>query len=181
MKRFFSLALALGIWAIYPTTSFSQSSQIGVTDLGDVTHSVAFRQVMKMLGNWEGKLYQSDGSPVETSTNFKLTSNGNTIIETLIEDGVEMVTTYSDKDGQMVVKHYCALGTEPMFTVGGMSDISLSLVSDTSPGYMPQHDNYVESMKWTLDSVNPTSFRIDSVINMDGEANAQYSQFEKVQ
>ena len=104
-----------------------------------------------------------------------------TIIETLIEDGVEMVTTYSDKDGQLVVKHYCALGTEPMFTVGGMSDISLSLVSDTSPGYMPQHDNYVESMKWTLDSVNPTSFRIDSVINMDGEANAQYSQFEKVQ
>ena len=70
MKRFFSLALALGIWAIYPTTSFSQSSQIGVTDLGDVTHSVAFRQVMKMLGNWEGKLYQSNGSPVETSTNF---------------------------------------------------------------------------------------------------------------
>ena len=83
MKRFFSLALAVGIWAIFPTTSFSQSSQIGVTDLGDVTHSVAFRQVMKMLGNWEGKLYQSDGSPVETSTNFKRTSTGYASIETL--------------------------------------------------------------------------------------------------
>ena len=61
MKRFFSLALALGIWAIYPTTSFSQSSQIGVTDLGDVTHSVAIRQVMKMLGNWEGNFINLTG------------------------------------------------------------------------------------------------------------------------
>ena len=84
MKRFFSLALAVGIWAIYPTTSFSQSSQIGVTDLGDVTHSVAFRQVMKMLGNWEGKLYQSDGSPVETSTNApKLNRLANSFLSSL--------------------------------------------------------------------------------------------------
>ena len=37
------------------------------------------------------------------------------ITERLIEDGVEMLTTYSDdKDGNLVVKHYCALGTQPV-------------------------------------------------------------------
>ena len=180
MKRFFSLALAVGIWAIYPTTSFSQSSQIGVTDLGDVTHSVAFRQVMKMLGNWEGKLHQPDGSIVETSTSFRLTSNGNTVVETLIEDGVEMVTTYSDKDGELVVKHYCALGTEPMFSVGNMTATSLSLVSDSSPGYMPEHHNYVESLRWTLDKDSPMKFRVDGKIYLDGQLTEQYSEFDRV-
>jgi hypothetical protein len=180
MKRFFSLALAVGIWAIYPTTSFSQSSQIGVTDLGDVTHSVAFRQVMKMLGNWEGKLHQPDGSIVETSTSFRLTSNGNTVVETLVEDGVEMITTYSDKDGELVVKHYCALGTEPMFSVGGMTAASLNLVSDSSPGYKPEHHNFVESLRYTLDENSPMKFRVDGKIYLDGELTEQFSEFERV-
>ena len=47
--------------------------------------------------------------------NLNLTSGGNTITETLIEDGVQMLTTYSDDDGDLVIRHYCGLGTEPVF------------------------------------------------------------------
>ena len=122
-----------------------------------------------------------DGTVVDTTTSFKLTSNGNTIVETLVEDGVEMLTTYSDKDGELVVKHYCALGTEPMFVVGSLNDKSLNLISDSTPGYDPQQDNYVESMMWTLDTSDPTNYRVDTSINMDGQVNRQYSLFEKVE
>ena len=179
-KLIYATALLSSI-LLTSTSSYSQNNQIGATDLGAVNHSDAFLQVMKMLGNWEGTLYMFDGTEVDTTTSFKLTSNGNTIVETLVEDGVEMLTTYSDKDGELVVKHYCALGTEPMFVVGSLNDKSLNLISDSTPGYDPQQDNYVESMMWTLDTSDPTNYRVDTSINMDGQVNRQYSLFEKVE
>ena len=84
--------------------------------IGDVTmpavqSSAAFQQVEKKLGKWEGKMTQGlTGKVIDVSYEWRLTSGGNTITETLVEDGVEMLTTYSDNDGELVVKHYCALG-----------------------------------------------------------------------
>jgi len=171
----------LGISAIlFSSFTLAQNNQIGGTDLGEVNQSSAFEIVTRLIGNWEGKLHQPDGSIVETSTSFRLTSNGNTVVETLVEDGVEMITTYSDKDGELVVKHYCALGTEPMFSVGGMTATSLNLVSDSSPGYMPEHHNFVESLRYTLDEDSPMKFRVDGKIYLDGELTEQFSEFERV-
>ena len=46
-----------------------------------------------MLEKWKGKLTQDSGNVINASYHFKLVSNGNTIREELIEDGVEMFTT----------------------------------------------------------------------------------------
>ena len=181
MSKLIYATTLLSSMLLSSTIAYSQNNQIGTTDLGAVDHSDAFLQVMKMLGNWDGKLYMTDGTVVDTNTSFNLTSNGNTIVETLVEDGVEMLTTYSDKDGELVIKHYCALGTEPMFVVDSLNDKSLNLISDSTPGYDPQQDNYVESMMWTLDTSEPTNYRVDTSINMDGQVNRQYSLFEKVE
>ena len=43
------------------------------------------------------------GAVIDVSYEWKLTSGGNTITETLVEDGVEMLTTYSDDNGELVV------------------------------------------------------------------------------
>ena len=37
-----------------------------------------------------------------------------------------MLTTYSDDDGKLVVRHYCGLGTEPVFS-DQLSSIRLCL------------------------------------------------------
>ena len=158
----------------------SQSNNIGEVDLGNVSHSDAFNHIKKMVGEWKGKLHQPNGTIVDTYSNFKLVSNGNTIIETLIEDGVEMVTTYSDKDGELVVKHYCALGTEPMFAVASLDGNSLKLKSDPTPGYHPAHHNYVESIGWTFDSTDSNKVRVDASLHLDGVLQDQYSLIERV-
>ena len=49
------------------------------------------------------------------------------MVETLIEDGVEMLTTDTEHDGDLVVKHYCALGTEPEFRVASESEDQVAL------------------------------------------------------
>ena len=72
------------------------NNKVGDVDLGEVTHSKAFQFIKdNMLGKWEGTLTQHSGNVIEASYNFKLLSNGNTIREDLVEDGVEMFTTYS--------------------------------------------------------------------------------------
>ena len=154
---------------------------LSLIPVANAQESEAFTQMKKMLGTWEGTVTSSDGTVIEATSEFKLISNGGTIIENIVEDGVEMATTYSDKDGELVIKHYCALGTEPMFVVDSLNDKSLNLISDSTPGYDPQQDNYVESMMWTLDASEPTNFRVDASINMDGQVNRQYSLFEKVE
>ena len=103
------------IFALTLVSSFSlQSAEetfVGDVSMGDVTHSSAFNYIKNnMLGKWKGELTQESGNVISASYHFKLVSNGNTIREELVEDGVEMFTTYSDKDGELVIKHYCALG-----------------------------------------------------------------------
>ena len=78
-------------------SSYAQNTSIGDVDMGEVNSSKAFEQIKKMLGKWEGKLYQQSGAVVDTFSEFKLVSNGNTIVEKLVEDGVEMMTTYQIK------------------------------------------------------------------------------------
>ena len=87
--------------------------------------SAAFEQVKKKA--WKmGRNYVSrtNGAVIDVSYEFGLTSGGNTITETLVEDGVQMLTTYSDDDVELVIRHYCGLGTEPVFEVDQLSSKS---------------------------------------------------------
>jgi len=155
------------------------NNKVGDVDLGEVTHSKAFQFIKdNMLGKWEGTLTQHSGNVIEASYNFKLLSNGNTIREDLVEDGVEMFTTYSDKDGVLVIKHYCALGTEPMFKVAKLSNNSISFESDPSPGYHKDHHNFVNSISWKLSDKDTLSMK--NSIFLDGKIENNKAQIKRV-
>ena len=72
------------------------------------------------------------GEVIDVSYEWKLTSGGNTITETIVEDGVEMLTTYSDDDGQLVVKHYVRWVLNQVFKVSQASDSVIQLTLDKS-------------------------------------------------
>ena len=72
----------------------------------EIQSSKAFNQVKKKLGKWEGEMTQGlTGAVYDVSYVFELTSGGNTVTETIIEDGIQMLTTYSDNDGDLVIQH----------------------------------------------------------------------------
>ena len=123
---FLSLLLSLSVFA-------DETVKIGDVEMASDKKSAAFEQVRKKLGKWEGTMVQGlNGAVIDVSYEFALTSGGNTITETLVEDGVQMLTTYSDDDGKLVVRHYCGLGTEPVFEVDQLSSKSMSIKLDTS-------------------------------------------------
>ena len=68
--------------------------KIGDVEMASEKKSAAFEQVKKKLGKWEGTMIQGlNGTVINVSYEFALTSGGNTITETLIEDGVQILTT----------------------------------------------------------------------------------------
>ena len=99
-----------------------------------------------------------------------MTSGGNTITETLVEDGVEMLTTYSDDNGELVVKHYCALGTQPVFSVSSVSDTELALALDESANDLhAEHESFVTAMKWTMQADDSDSMLFTNSVMLDGQ------------
>ena len=169
----FSLFFSLPLISSEPVT-------IGDVEMGDDAKSKAFEQVKKKLGKWEGTMTQGlTGAVFDVSYEFRLTSGGNTITETLVEDGVEMLTTYSDDDGKLVVKHYCGLGTEPIFEVDQLAGKMMSIKLDKSKSDLhAEHESFVTNMKWTMNSNDSMSF--ENIVMLDGEPTKNEASLKRV-
>lgn len=131
-------------------------------------HHSAFDKMKTMVGTWEGKLTRVTGDVVDTRSEFRLIADGNTMIETLIEDGAEMLTTYTEFEGDLVVKHYCSLGTEPEFRVASESDDQVALQLNKDSGLHAEHHSFVAAMTYNLAEVDNGSVVVDSIIMNQG-------------
>jgi hypothetical protein len=164
------------------TTSAQEQVSIGAVEMPSANNSAAFKEVKKLLGRWEGMMRQSiSDRDIPVSYELKLTSGGNTIVETLVEDGVEMLTTYTDKGGELVVTHYCSLGTEPIFKVAEMSDGALTVrLDDKANNFHAGHDSYVTEMAWIFDASDSNVLVNTGKILMEGELVENYARLTRV-
>ena len=165
------VGLIAGVMVAASAQAADEPVVIGEVTMPAVENSAAFKQVEKKLGKWEGKMTQgATGAVIDVSYEWRLTSGGNTITETLVEDGVEMLTTYSDDNGELVVKHYCALGTQPVFSVSSVSDNELALALDESANDLhAEHESFVTAMKWTMQGDDGKSMLFTNTIMLDGQ------------
>ncbi len=172
-------AISFSLFFSLPLVS-SEPVTIGDVEMGDEAKSKAFEQVREKLGKWEGTMTQGlTGAVFDVSYEFRLTSGGNTITETLVEDGVEMLTTYSDDDGKLVVKHYCGLGTEPIFKVDQLAGKMMSIKLDKSKSDLhAEHESFVTNMKWTMNSNDSMSF--ENIVMLDGEPTKNEASLKRV-
>ena len=180
MKKLY-LSLMAGLMVALSAHAADEPVVIGEVTMPAVQSSAAFKQVQKKLGKWEGKMTQGlTGAVIDVSYEWRLTSGGNTITETLVEDGVEMLTTYSDDNGELVVKHYCALGTQPVFSVSSVSDTELALALDESANDLhAEHESFVTSMKWTMQNDN-NSMLFTNTVMLNGELTENSALLTKV-
>ena len=170
MKKLY-MSLMAGVMVAVSAHAADEPVVIGEVTMPAVENSAAFEQVEKKLGKWEGKMTQGlTGAVIDVSYEWRLTSGGNTITETLVEDGVEMLTTYSDDNGELVVKHYCALGTQPVFSVSSVSDTELELALDESANDLhAEHESFVTSMKWTMQD-DDSSMLFTNTVMLNGKS-----------
>ena len=182
MKRIY-LSLMAGVMAALSAHAADEPVVIGEVTMPAVQSSAAFKQVEKKLGKWEGKMTQgATGKIINVSYEWRVTSGGKTITETLVEDGVEMLTTYADRNGELVVKHYCALGTQPVFKVSNLSETELAIALDESANDLSaEHESFVTSMRWTTEESDSDTMMFTATVMLDGQPSENLALLKRVQ
>ena len=75
----------------------------------------AFEMIKGLQGNWEGTV-KEDGAKEDqkASVNYRITSNGSAVVETIfMGTPMEMTSIYFEKDGKLMMTHYCSIGNRP--------------------------------------------------------------------
>jgi hypothetical protein len=73
-----------------------------------------FEILKKLAGNWSGKAGHDGGDAFDATVSYRVTSAGNTVMETLFEGTAhEMVTMYHLHGDALILTHYCAAGNQP--------------------------------------------------------------------
>ena len=178
--KFKLLSITSALLLSLSVVASNETITIGDVEMASDAKSAAFEQVKKKLGKWEGTMVQGlNGAVIDVSYEFAMTSGGNTITETLVEDGVQMLTTYSDDDGELVIRHYCGLGTEPVFKVENLSTKGISIILDQSKADLhAEHESFVTNMKWAMNSKDSITF--ENIVMLDGEPTNNIAQLKRV-
>ena len=109
MKRLFSLLVVLSLF-----TFLGWGVAIsGEMHLPPYKGSQAFESMKTLEGAWEG-IHARAGKEEPARVEYKVSSNGSTIIETLFPGTTyEMISVYHDKEGKLSMTHYCSIGNQP--------------------------------------------------------------------
>ncbi len=89
----------------------------GDHDMPAPTIPKEFQALKALEGTWEGKTAMH-GKEEMATVNYKVTSGGTTLVETLgAGTPHEMVTVYSTRKNKISATHYCAIGNQPEMTL----------------------------------------------------------------
>ena len=152
MKGITKLVLAMSVGA-FSAGGFGQDSS-------------EFSFFKSMEGKWEGVQTRDTGEVVKTQSEFIILSDGNTVLERLVEDGMPMMTTYSEEEGKLIVKHYCSLGTEPEFEAAFMGDSKMSLALSPTSGYVSGEADFVNSISY--EKISTSEYIVASQASVEG-------------
>jgi len=73
-----------------------------------------FDRFKQLAGEWVGKFGAPGGKEIDAIVNYKLTSGGSAVVETLAPGKEMEMVTVIHKDGKdLVLTHYCAVGNQP--------------------------------------------------------------------
>ena len=80
--------------------------------------AAAFEKLKTLAGDWETKM--PDGQPVRT--NYRVTSAGSVVVETMMPgEPSEMVTLFHPDGDSLIATHYCAAKNQPRMKASGAS------------------------------------------------------------
>jgi hypothetical protein len=76
--------------------------------------NAGLEQFKQLAGEWVGKEIGHGAEQAEVHINYKVTSAGHTVVETIFPGTAhEMVTVIHPDGDDLVLTHYCALGNQP--------------------------------------------------------------------
>ena len=162
------------------TTIFGQEGSLKA-ELPVIKTSKAFKQLQQIVGKWKGKMKQSDGKIIDVETEYKVIANGSAISQILIEDGLEMITIFNDRNGTLGATHYCVLGNQPTLVLSNSTKTSLSFDFDPICGLKAGKDKFFNKHEISYNPMKPNEMiQTGTVINEDRTVNASRTELKRV-
>ena len=135
------------------------------TEMPPYRGSEAFERMKTLVGKWSAE------SPMmgKMKTEFRLIAGGSVIEERFAEGTpMEMLSTYHDVNGKLMMTHYCMLRNQPrMRLVKSLAD-SLTFDLAPTPGLDPAKDRHMHGATYTF--IDEKHFKLEGVSWENGKA-----------
>lgn len=113
------LLITLSLLSCALSTSAGEPSKL-------YTGSAEFEKLKTLAGDWQATADMRQG-PMTVTTQYRVIAGGSAIEERMFANTPkEMVTLYHEKDGKLVLTHYCMLCNRPSMTLVKSDDKSLT-------------------------------------------------------
>jgi hypothetical protein len=127
--------------------------------------SAAFERMKSLVGKWEAD------SPTmgKMKTEFRLIA-GDSVVEERFAEGtpMEMLSTYHDVNGQLMMTHYCMLRNQPRMKLTKSTADSLTFDLAPTPGLNPATDTHMHGATYTF--IDKDHFRLEGVTWENGKS-----------
>ena len=115
MTRAALLFSILLVWATAPVVGDDKKPEAG--------KNAALDKFKQLAGEWAGKEIKGPNEGKEVRANYKVTSGGSAVVETLLPGtDHEMVTVIHPDGDDLILTHYCMLGNQPQMKASGKDD-----------------------------------------------------------
>jgi hypothetical protein len=143
IATFRSLAIALFTTAFLSSAIAAESKPSAA--------STAFAKLKELAGDWKGESGE-EGKKLEVFVQYKVTSNGSVVMETLFPGTPhEMVTVYYLDGDNLVLVHYCAVGNQPRLRLKKSTSDSLEFDFAGGSNIEVSKDAHMHALKLTFE------------------------------
>ncbi len=108
----------------------------------------------QLAGDWVGKEVSGKGTEAgqEVNVNYKVTSAGSAVVETLLPGTPhEMVTVIHPDGDHLVLTHYCALGNQPRMKADGKTEGNkVAFKFDSASNLKSDQDMHMHEVTYTF-------------------------------
>lgn len=148
MKPIALLSAAVAI--VLSSCQTNQSKPTACMDMPPYKGSAAFEQMKTLAGKWKGQ-----GPMGPMSTEYRVIAGGSVIEERFGKDTpMEMLSTYHDVDGKLVMTHYCALRNQPRMRLVKSTANSLTFDFVPTPGLNAEKEHHMHGATYTFVDAN---------------------------
>lgn len=150
--------LALIAFAALTSCQSGKTKQSACAGMPPYKGSAGFERMKQLVGKWSAE------SPMmgKMNTEFRIIA-GDSVIEERFAAGtpMEMLSTYHDVNGQLMMTHYCMLRNQPRMKLIKSTADSLTFDLVPTPGLNPAKDKHMHGATYTFLDAN--HFKLEGV------------------
>ena len=109
--------------------------------------SAELERIKGRAGKWEGESREPDGKTEKVTVEYKVTSGGSAVVETLMPGTPhEMTSVYYDEKGKLRMTHYCMLGNRPTLELKKTGAQKLQFKLARSSSFNPKKEQHMHAL-----------------------------------